>query len=95
MDTIIMSPDSNIGIAKICICICGEVTTSTCMRCKSMGYCSRECQVKHWPVHKMQCIDSDPVGTAARNLEKKRANWVLCANQRISGNALIMAEHSY
>ncbi|KII84155.1 hypothetical protein PLICRDRAFT_57962 [Plicaturopsis crispa FD-325 SS-3] len=28
---------------------------SQCSRCKSTTYCSKECQVAHWPSHKSQC----------------------------------------
>ena len=36
---------------------CGTVTQSTqvCSRCKVPTYCSKECQVRHWPSHKMEC----------------------------------------
>ena len=36
---------------------CGTVTQSTqvCSRCKVSTYCSKECQVRHWPSHKMEC----------------------------------------
>ncbi|KAI9009073.1 hypothetical protein DFJ74DRAFT_345814 [Hyaloraphidium curvatum] len=27
-----------------------------CSRCKSARYCSRECQVQHWPVHRQDCV---------------------------------------
>lgn len=27
-----------------------------CSRCKSIRYCSKECQRKHWPVHKNKCL---------------------------------------
>ena len=26
-----------------------------CSKCECVKYCSRECQVKHWPIHKKQC----------------------------------------
>ncbi len=34
---------------------CGKDATSRCMRCKSEWYCSRECQVKRWKMHKPLC----------------------------------------
>ncbi|KAJ7349049.1 hypothetical protein DFH08DRAFT_864228 [Mycena albidolilacea] len=39
--------------------VCGQCSKRTgaskCSRCKMMTYCSRECQVAHWPVHKVHC----------------------------------------
>ncbi|KAF8956236.1 hypothetical protein BDZ97DRAFT_1852863 [Flammula alnicola] len=32
-----------------------EVTLKACSRCKSMRYCSRECQAAHWKSHKDWC----------------------------------------
>ncbi|KDE07993.1 hypothetical protein MVLG_01697 [Microbotryum lychnidis-dioicae p1A1 Lamole] len=26
-----------------------------CSKCRGVAYCSRECQIKHWPSHKSQC----------------------------------------
>ncbi len=37
--------------------VCSKPATSSCSRCKSVSYCGRECQVKHWKDgHKTQCI---------------------------------------
>ncbi|PRP73652.1 zinc finger MYND domain-containing protein 10-like isoform 2, partial [Planoprotostelium fungivorum] len=33
--------------------------TKKCSRCQSVGYCSRECQVKDWPNHKGQCTKEE------------------------------------
>lgn len=38
--------DRRIGHAKVC------------SRCRSERYCSRECQVAHWPIHKQTCCCS-------------------------------------
>lgn len=35
-------------------CICGHPSVSRCAKC-TVGYCSRDCQVKDWPVHKTKC----------------------------------------
>ena len=35
--------------------ICDKITTSRCSKCKSAGYCCRECQVADWPTHKFFC----------------------------------------
>lgn len=28
-----------------------------CSRCKTVYYCSRDCQVAHWPIHKRECVE--------------------------------------
>jgi hypothetical protein len=35
--------------------MCREVGILRCTCCKSVRYCSRDCQVFHWPVHKDDC----------------------------------------
>ena len=39
-----------------------EVTHTTkfshCARCRAVSYCSKECQAKHWPDHRLSCADS-------------------------------------
>lgn len=34
---------------------CPEHTTTRCDRCKTVYYCSRDCQVRGWKTHKMVC----------------------------------------
>ena len=43
---------------------CGRVATKQCTRCKKQKYCSRECQMSHWPKHKKIC-KKVPVAAAA------------------------------
>jgi hypothetical protein len=31
--------------------------SAQCQKCKSVMYCSRECQIKDWPSHKADCLD--------------------------------------
>lgn len=34
---------------------CGKESNKKCTGCKLSTYCSRECQVKEWPTHKLSC----------------------------------------
>ena len=44
-----------------------------CTRCRTARYCGRECQLKHWPVHKNKCVDSNSDDSNDK-LEKKASN---------------------
>jgi len=35
--------------------ICNKNGTNRCARCKKIYYCSRECQIKDWSKHKLNC----------------------------------------
>nr|CAB3266882.1 tudor domain-containing protein 1-like [Phallusia mammillata] len=35
--------------------VCGQLTKSMCSSCSSVFYCSRNCQVKDWSKHKLNC----------------------------------------
>ena len=45
-----------------------------CSRCGTARYCGRECQVKHWPVHKNSCRDSNDTEDSDEKLEMKAEN---------------------
>ena len=47
-----------------------------CTRCETALYCGRECQVKHWPVHKNSCEDSNDSGDSDKKLQKKAENYL-------------------
>jgi len=55
-----MNIDCNSGITRTCLC-CLKVVEgcSRCSQCRTALYCNRACQLKHWPVHKNICIDSN------------------------------------
>lgn len=36
-------------------CFCGATAANKCGRCITTAYCSRDCQVKAWPAHKIRC----------------------------------------
>ena len=35
--------------------VCGDTATQRCSKCKSVWYCTRECQLSHWKEHKALC----------------------------------------
>ncbi|XP_074649879.1 uncharacterized protein LOC141905051 [Tubulanus polymorphus] len=41
-----------------CCHVCGEIRNpmKRCTRCHNVMYCSRECQIKNWPEHRVTCI---------------------------------------
>lgn len=45
----------------------GGATTSLlrCSRCRSVRYCSRQCQERHWPRHRGDCRERRPLGSSA------------------------------
>ena len=45
-----------------------------CSRCGTARYCGRECQLKHWPVHKNTCQDSNDTEDSNEKLEMKAMN---------------------
>ena len=45
-----------------------------CSRCGTAHYCGRECQVKHWPVHKNNCRDSNGTEDSNEKLDMKAEN---------------------
>ena len=54
-------------------CPCGqEHAPRVCGRCKTQHYCSRECQVADWPVHRKACSTGTPVSGPQNMLGKFR-----------------------
>jgi len=57
-----------------CLCCLKEVSGSLrCSQCRTALYCGRECQLKHWPVHKNICQDSNN-DDSIEKLKKKAQN---------------------
>jgi hypothetical protein len=55
-----MNIGSRRGSGKNCLCCLKVVEgSSRCSKCRTALYCSKACQIKHWPVHKNSCIDSN------------------------------------
>ena len=58
-----------------CLCCLKQVEgCSRCSRCETALYCNRECQVKHWPVHKNICMSSNDTEDSNERLELKALN---------------------
>jgi len=54
-----------------------------CSKCRTALYCNRNCQEKHWPAHKGNCIDSNNTEDSIEKLAMKAINH---SNQ---GNCII------
>jgi len=61
-EQVAQAPKGKKGRADMFTCaFCGKTASEKlkmCSRCKMVSYCSRECQVEHWKVHKKECIES-------------------------------------
>ncbi|KAK3638455.1 hypothetical protein LTR56_013095 [Elasticomyces elasticus] len=51
-----MADSTSTAVRQVCG-ICGNTgVLFKCGRCKSLYYCSKICQAKDWPIHKMLCV---------------------------------------
>lgn len=50
----VVMPTSKMKFRTRCV-LCDKPGDKKCGQCNSAGYCSRECQVKDWPLHKFLC----------------------------------------
>jgi len=48
--------------------------SSRCSQCRTALYCNRECHLKHWPVHKNICRDSNNSQDSNKKLHLKAWN---------------------
>lgn len=62
---------------------CGEPATQRCSKCKSVWYCSRECQLKDWKAHKEMC----KMLTEVRKDEDKREDEIKAMNKEKAATA--------
>eukprot|EP00662_Eupelagonemidae_sp_cell21_P058194 gene58194-biopygen67750 len=50
----------NAADSRLCgKCGCVDVRLRRCERCKSVWYCSKDCQVQHWHQHRSACARGD------------------------------------
>ena len=49
---------------------------SRCSQCRTALYCNRDCQLKHWPVHKNTCSDSNNADNGDEKLDMKAMNYL-------------------
>ena len=63
-----------------CLCCLKEVEGLLgCSRCLTARYCGKECQIKHWPVHKNSCRDSN---------DAENSNEIKAINHFNQGNSI-------
>ena len=75
IDTSTSSSNSSSKKKNTCLCCLKEVEgLQGCSRCGTAHYCDRECQEKHWPVHKNSCRDSNDTENSDEKLEMKALN---------------------
>ena len=43
------------GLGRDCCVVCGGAASQRCSRCRKQRYCSKQCQLQHWPNHKPVC----------------------------------------
>ncbi|KAK6351510.1 hypothetical protein TWF718_004668 [Orbilia javanica] len=76
-----------------CCVMCNKHPASACNQCRSIWYCSKSCQTKDWPTHKILCKaftneEPRPSPNHKRALffpvdeTKPRLIWVLCERKK-------------
>ena len=63
--------------------------TKWCDACKSVKYCSKECQREHWPKHKNFCKITDPIVSEKVNEQFRQ----ICKSIKISGILLALCHN--
>jgi len=70
-----MSINSNSNSSRHCLyCLKAVKGSMRCSKCRTALYCNRECQVKHWPMHKNICRDSNDAEDSDEKLKMKADN---------------------
>jgi hypothetical protein len=78
-EALIISPRiaQSLAVSSLCV-VCQKPTKvkRRCARCKSMNYCSRECQVQHWTEeHKFECRPHDTIASPRGSIDGDSRNF--------------------
>lgn len=57
-------------LAKPKCMVCGKDAINRCGKCKSVWYCTTECQGKHWTTHKLVCTAEHRLLTLSAEVSK-------------------------
>ena len=74
IDTTSSSSNNNNKKNTCLFCLKDVEGLQGCSRCGTARYCGRECQAKHWPVHKNSCQDSNDTEDSNEKLDMKAMN---------------------
>jgi len=67
---------------------CGKMATKRCSKCKSEWYCSRECQIKRWKLHKEMCAKLAEINEVEKK-ESKQSSLLDILNKSTDTGASI------
>jgi hypothetical protein len=81
------SSEESIVKSRVCI-VCNKHASANCAKCTLIPYCSRECQLKHWNVHKKTCKTPDQLIEFNRSQKDEIYSKL---TESISGNLFITA----
>ncbi|KAH7404636.1 hypothetical protein KP509_15G035800 [Ceratopteris richardii] len=69
------APDSYTLASRGLCAVCSTPTKKQCSRCKSVKYCSRDCQSSHWShTHKWECVPKKKISTHAVQLDSVQSS---------------------
>ncbi|KAL5012985.1 hypothetical protein ScPMuIL_011536 [Solemya velum] len=66
-----MSAGASLVSSNCCCKSCGgnAAVMKRCTRCRLVYYCSRECQIKHWPTHSQECKTQNKADCSGTTLQ--------------------------